>query len=62
MKKLAKFYFKSYDMIIGEASNVRELGREMRRLSEQFPKAGGISPKGGPHSSVVEFYRRNRNC
>jgi len=36
---LAKFYFKSYDVTIGEASNVHELEREMRRLSEGYPKA-----------------------
>jgi hypothetical protein len=36
---LTNFYFKSYDTIIGEASNVCELKIEMRRLSEEFPKA-----------------------
>jgi len=36
---MAKFYFKSYNMIIGEASNVSELAREIRRLSIQFPMA-----------------------
>jgi len=36
---MTKFYFKSYDMIIGEASDLYELEREMRRLSKEFPKA-----------------------
>ena len=35
---MTKFYFKSYDVTIGEAANVYELEREMGRLSEGFPK------------------------
>jgi hypothetical protein len=36
---MEKFYFKSYDVTIGEASNLYELERELRRLSKEFPRA-----------------------
>jgi len=36
---MEKFYFKRYDVFIGEASDVLKLGREIERLWVKFPNA-----------------------
>lgn len=38
-QNVSPFYFKSYDQIIGIASNLKELASELKRLSLQNPKA-----------------------
>jgi hypothetical protein len=35
------FYFKSYDRVIGEARDVNELAKEMKRLAREDPAAVG---------------------
>jgi hypothetical protein len=50
-----KFYFRSYDRVIGEASDLRELGAEIRRLSEENSKAVEYHLREGHISQWLEF-------
>lgn len=54
MNFLPTFYFRSYDRIIGKASDVRELEREISRLAWENPEAVAYHLSQGHIASWLE--------